>query len=110
MRKLKLIANRSLGYGNCVACHRNADEDEAKSYLQSLRRGIPYQFGLPDDGKEKSRKKKHHGDDDHSSVVQTSESGHCRWSPNIPAMLEAGVLAETAVRGDDRPYVPTGDC
>ena len=51
-------------YENCVACHRNADEDEAERAWESLKRGIPYQFGLPYEKKDKKRRKKHDDDDD----------------------------------------------
>ena len=51
-------------YENCVACHRNADEDDAKRAWESLRRGVPYQFGLPYEKNSKKRRKKHDDDDD----------------------------------------------
>lgn len=34
-------------FENCVACHRSADEHEAKRAWQSIRRGLPYDFGAP---------------------------------------------------------------
>ncbi len=51
-------------YENCVACHRSADEDEAKRAWKSLKSGTPYQFGLPYEKKNKKRRKKHADDDD----------------------------------------------
>jgi len=51
-------------YENCIACHRSADEDEAKRAWESLKRGIPYQFGPPSTEKDKRRRKKPDEDDD----------------------------------------------
>lgn len=34
-------------FANCVACHRSADEDQAKRAWESMRRGIPYRFDTP---------------------------------------------------------------
>lgn len=51
-------------FENCVACHRSTDEDEAKKAWDSLRRGVPYQFGIPFEKKDMKRKKKHDDDDD----------------------------------------------
>ncbi|WP_245648967.1 cytochrome c3 family protein [Magnetovibrio blakemorei] len=46
-------------FENCVACHRNADEDDAKRAWQSIRRGVPYQFGLPNTENDKKLRKEH---------------------------------------------------
>ena len=51
-------------YDNCVACHRNADEDDAKRAWKSIRRGIPYQFDNPYEKRYKKLKNKGHDDDD----------------------------------------------
>ncbi len=51
-------------YDICVACHRNADEDEAKRAWQSIKRGVPYRFGAPYERTGKNWKKRHHDDDD----------------------------------------------
>ncbi|MEO5338063.1 MAG: cytochrome c3 family protein [Magnetospirillum sp. WYHS-4] len=52
-------------YENCVACHRSADEREAKRAWESIRRGVPYQFqgGSGIEPEKKRKRKKDHDDD-----------------------------------------------
>jgi hypothetical protein len=51
-------------YGDCVKCHRNADEDDAKRAWRSIKRGVPYQFGVSNETRGKKSKRRHHDDDD----------------------------------------------
>jgi hypothetical protein len=46
-------------YENCVACHRSADEDDAKRAWKSLQKGTPYQFSNPVGNVDNKKKKKH---------------------------------------------------
>jgi hypothetical protein len=50
-------------YENCVACHRSADEDEAKRAWRSIKRGTPYQFDLPSEKNDKEKREKRDDDD-----------------------------------------------
>lgn len=44
-------------FENCVKCHRSADEDEAERAWNSIRRGIPYQFGTPTENRDEKLEK-----------------------------------------------------
>jgi hypothetical protein len=50
-------------YETCVTCHRNADEDEAERAWESIRKGIPYQFGIPYENTHRKWGKRDHDDD-----------------------------------------------
>jgi hypothetical protein len=51
-------------FENCVACHRSADEHEAKRAWDAIRRGLPSPLGVPGEADERKRKKKDKDDDD----------------------------------------------